>query len=373
MEQKKRRGVYSLPAYAGWSNQQLTKNCGIVPYLFYKKFGFHAVMAGAKTEESYPYMKYVEGMDVEFLPDGEISTKLDYINSHAEEMDLFVLHGFYPDYEGIVSHYRKLRPDGKVYLELDLNLQAADRMNWRSPLVESLFAACDVIGASCRSMQRYMSRRCSYKIEYIPNGFYDFEGTDFTPDFSKKENIILNVGRLGTYQKNTELLMEAFADVAAELPEWTVRLVGNMESGFQNYIETYFAKYPDLRDRVIFVGLVSDRNQMAEEYKRAKIFALTSRMEGGTPNVIAEALSAGNYIVTSEIDAAEEAVDGGHCGEIFPMEDKAQLANILRGLARDNGKIERGGRRAVEYAKNAFDFGRIVDRLYYLLYGECGV
>ena len=44
----KKRGVYTLPPYAGWTNQQLTKNCGIVPYLLMKRYGFHAVMAGAK-------------------------------------------------------------------------------------------------------------------------------------------------------------------------------------------------------------------------------------------------------------------------------------------------------------------------------------
>ena len=116
-------------------------------------------------------------------------------------------------------------------------------------------------------MQRYMSKKIPYKIEYIPNGFYDFEGTDFTPDFSKKENIILAVGRIGTYQKNTELLLETFAAVADEMLGWTVRIVGNIEERFQSYIKEYFERRPDLRERVIFVGLVSDRKQMAEEYK----------------------------------------------------------------------------------------------------------
>ena len=368
----KRRGVYSLPAYAGWSNQQLTKNCGIVPYLFYKKFGFHAVMAGAKTEASYPYIKYVEGMDVEFLPDGEMTTKLDYIRTHAADMDLLILHGYYPNYEEMVKCYRNLHPDGKIYLELDINLQAADRTPWRSEKVESVLGACDVIGASCRSMQRYMSKKTPYRIEYIPNGFYDFEGIDFTPDFSKKEKIILTVGRIGTHQKNNELLMEAFAAVADEMPGWSMRLIGRIEEHFSNYIDNYFLRFPMLKDRVIFTGVVTDRTMMAEEYRRAKIFALTSRMEGGTPNVIAEALSAGDYIVTSDIDAAEEAVNGGKCGSVFPNGDERKLTEILRQLSKNEKQLEQGGRRAVSYVKEDLDYERIVERLYYLLYGECG-
>ncbi len=369
---EKTRGVYTLPAYAGWSNQQLTKNCGIVPYLFHKRFGFHAVMAGARTEDSYPYIKYVEGMDVEFLPDGELSTKLDYINAHATDMDLLILHGYYPNYLEIVKRYRSLRADGKIYMELDINLQAADRTPWRSDKVDTVLGACDVIGASCRSMQRYMSRKTPYRIEYIPNGFYDFDGVGFAPDFAEKENIILTVGRLGTHQKNNELLLEAFAAVADDMPGWTLRLVGRIEEGFNPYIEDYFLRYPMLKNRVIFTGIITDRSTMAKEYRRAKIFALTSRMEGGTPNVIAEALSAGDYIVTSDIDASGEAVDNGRCGDVFPVENKRKLMEILLRLSRNEKRIELGGRRAVEYAKSAFDYERIVDRLYYLLYGECG-
>ena len=369
---EKRRGVYSLPAYEGWSNQQLTKNCGIVPFLFYKKFGFHAVMAGAKIEESYPYTKYVEGMDVEFLPNGELSTKLDYIRSHAEDMDLLILHGYYPNYVDIVKCYRVLRPDGKIYMELDINLQAADRTAWRSEKVGEVLGECDVIAASCRSMQRYMSRKTPYRIEYIPNGFYNFEGIDFAPDFSKKERIILTVGRIGTHQKNNEVLLEAFAAVADEMPGWSVRLVGRIEENFNVYIENYFSRFPALKDRVVFTDVITDRMRMAEEYRRAKIFALTSRMEGGTPNVIAEALSAGDYIVTSDIDAAEEATNGGRCGAVFPIEDKTRLTEILCRLSKNEEKIVRGGDRAVLYVREALDYGQIVDRLYYLLYGECG-
>ncbi len=370
MKSGKSRGVYSLPAYAGWSNQQFTKNCGIVPYLFYKNFGFHAVMAGAKVDASYPYIKYVEGMDVVFLQDGEVSTKIDFINANAEDMDLLILHGYYPNYEPMVKRYRELRPDGKIYLELDVNQWAADRTLWRSPNIDEVLGACDVIGASCRTMQRYMMRKCPYKIEYIPNGFYNFEGIDFSPDFSKKENIILTVGRIGTKQKNNELLLEAFAEAAEYIPGWSLRLIGNIEETFKQYIADYFVRFPNLKERVIFAGLVTDRNLLAEEYKRAKVFALTSDLEGGTPNVIAEALSAGDYIVISAIDAADEATASGRCGEVFEIDDKVSLAHILRSLSSNEKRIHEGGQYAVRYAKDAFDFNRLVRRLYYLLYKE---
>ena len=365
----RRRSVYSLPAYAGWKNQQLTKNCGIVPYLLHKNYGFRAVMAGAKVDSSYPSVKYVEGMEVEFLEDGAFSTKLRYIRDRASDIDLLILHGYYPDYEEMVKLYRSLRPDGKIYLELDMNLPAADRVSWRMPNVDEMLGACDVIGVSCRFMQRYMMRKCSHKMEYIPNGFYDFGQGKEPLDFSKKENIILTSGRIGSPEKKNEILMEAFAAVADDMPGWSLRLVGGIEKEFVPYVEHYFSRFPSLRERVTFSGLIVDRRALMEEYRRSRIFVLTSPSEGGTPNVMAEALTAGNYIVTSAIDAAWEAVDEGRCGEVFRLGEN--LARILRERSRDEERISRGGRHAADYARKYFDFERIVDRLYYLLYGGC--
>lgn len=56
------------------------------------------------------------------------------------------------------------------------------------------------------------------------------------------------------------------------------------------------------------------------------IFALTSDIEGGTPNVAAEAFFGGCYIITSAIDAAEDMTMGGHYGDIYPIGDIDALA-----------------------------------------------
>ncbi len=368
----KKRGVYTLPPYAGWTNQQLTKNCGIVPYLLMKRYGFHAVMAGAKIDKEYPYIKYVRGMDIEFLPDGEMSTKISYVKSHINDIDLLILHGYNPYYVELVECYRELRPDGKIYMELDENLQNADRTGWYEENERKILDNCDVIGCSCRSLQKYLSKKIPYIIDYLPNGFCNFDGIDFTPDFSTKEKVILTVGRIGIYEKNNELLLEAFANIAENFPEWTVRLVGKIsEKNFQIYLEQYFIRFPHLRNRVILTGEITNRNELAKEYQKASIFALTSRKEGGTPNVIAEALAAGCYIVTSSIDAAEDATDCGKCGDVFQNENTLALITVFRNLLNNQSKIQQGGHHALTYVKETFNFEKIVDRLYYLLYGEC--
>ena len=365
----RRRGVYTIPPYPGWTNQQLTKNCGLVPYLLYKNYGFHAVMAGSRIESSYPHLEYVKGMDVEFFPDDLPETRLEYIRKNAADMDLFILHGPDSRYFPMVRCYREVRPDGKIYLELDPNLFRIDRILWDTDDFRYLLMQSDVIGSSSRKLQRSISRKWPCKVEYIPNGFYNYAGLDMNVDFALKEDIILTVGRIGTKQKSNEVLLEAFARVHSRIPSWSVRLVGGVEPGFNDYLHKYFVRYPFLRQRVNVVGLIQDKAVLMNEYRKSKIFALTSIVEGGTPNVVAEALYMGDYVVTSDIDASIDATDGERCGRIFPIGDVNRLAEILLEICRNPEQLEHSGRHAIRYAKTTFDSEYIVDYLYYLLYG----
>lgn len=111
--------------------------------------------------------------------------------------------------------------------------------------------------------------------------------------------------------------MEAFAAASPEIPEWSLRLVGSMEEEFEGYVAQFFERHPHLRQRVVFTGKISDKTELKKEYQRAKIFAITSTLEGGTPNVFAEAAGFGCYMVCSEIDAAGEFTDWGNCGMTF--------------------------------------------------------
>ena len=167
----------------------------------------------------------------------------------------------------------------------------------------------------------------------------------------------------------TKSATKTYSKVADDLPDWNVRLVGTVKDTFNPYIERYFATYPNLRGRVTFTGLIEDKIELANEFKRAKIFCLTSTYEGGTPNVTAEALFAGDVMIFSSIDAAQEAVDDGRCGVIFPIGDVEALAKIFREVCSDKDLILKGSQHAVEHAKRNFDAEHIVAKLHYLLYG----
>ena len=373
--QNGKRGAFVMREVGGWSNGMLLKDCGIIPYMLHKNHGFRAVMVGSgKFEpENFPYLeKYLRGLEMDFLPENTLQARLEYITAHADEMDLLICYGAYPQYIPIIDQYKKVRPDGKVYLATDMNISWGSRLAHTNPDYERFIKSCDVVAASCRAAQKYLSAKWRVPVELIRNGWYNFPQVSFANLFEQKENIILTVGRVGAnipFTKRSDILLEAFANVAAELPDWSVRLVGGVHETFKPWLENYFSKYPDLRERVTFTGYVDDKVALAEEYKRAKIFCLTSPSEGGTPNVTSEALFAGCFMIFSSIDASYEATDGGKCGRVFPIGNVNALANIFREVCADNELLLAGGKHAVEHARRNFDAEHIVARLHYLLYG----
>ena len=145
-------------------------------------------------------------------------------------------------------------------------------------------------------------------------------------------------------------------------------LVGSIEPAFHTVIEQYFSKYPQLGSRVTFTGVISDKEQLRSEYLKAKIFALPSIFEGGTPNVIGEALTAGCVTAVTKIDAWEDAIDCGKCGKAAAINDILGFSKILLELC-NSSDLEQMSRNAYEYARKNYDMENIVARLYEMLYG----
>ena len=374
--QNGRRGAYLISSSGnpstggGWIKQQLLKDCGLIPYLLYKNHGFHSVMVSVELEPDIKDFidKYVPGLEIDYIPEDTVQARIKYIDAHAGDMDLLILYGAYPVYIPIVEHYRRVRPDGKIYLATDMNIAWADRLPHEDPAYKKFIQSCDVLAVNCRALQKYLNAKWPCPINLIRNGCYNLENI-FTDDmFKQKENIILTVARIGVPQKQNDVMMTAFARVANELPDWKLQLVGPVADGFKPFVEKFFEARPDLRERVIFTGSIDDKAVLMEHYRRAKIFCLSSNMES-SPHVAAEAMFNGCFIVISSIDAAPDMTADNQCGRIFPINDVDALAKTFLEVCRDDKLIADGGRKALSYAREQFDANKIVARLNYLLYG----
>src|SRR5690606_17243301 len=61
------------------------------------------------------------------------------------------------------------------------------------------------------------------KFIHIPNGVSKVKGVEIL-EFKGKENIIITVGRIGTYQKNNQMMLEALSGL--NLQDWKIYFIG---------------------------------------------------------------------------------------------------------------------------------------------------
>jgi len=139
-----------------------------------------------------------------------------------------------------------------------------------------------------------------------------------------REKIILAVGRFGDFCKGFDLLVQAFNLVKDN--EWRLVFVGGTRHEGQALLDL---ARDDVRDRIDFLGGIRSVDQ---EYARAGIFVMPSRLEG-FPNALAEALSAGCCCVSFDFTAGpRDLINDGINGILVPAERTDLLAAQLNNL-----------------------------------------
>lgn len=247
--------IVSLAHNDGWFNAQILKDCGVIPYLFFKNHHCDVSMVGGRKGE-YPNLDYVPGLKMEFLPNGSLGCMEEYLERESKDIDCLLLYGCYPFYHSLADIYKKANPQGKIALALDANSHWMDRIQWNDEDFQRFMNHCNVISAAGRTMQKHLNEKWPWAIEYIPNGFYNFSQKSWEFDINKKENIILTAGGLGTPQKATDVLLEAFARIAGKAPDWELHLAGGIEKNFEEFLKDFRERFPELKERVRFLGKV---------------------------------------------------------------------------------------------------------------------
>ncbi len=154
--------------------------------------------------------------------------------------------------------------------------------------------------------------------------------------------VLLSVGRL-VAQKDHETLLRAFAAIAPDHPEWTLRIVGNgpLLAALKN-----LARSLGIGERVVMAGTVAD---IASEYLGAQLYCVTSRYEG-LPLAPAEALSLGLPVVGfADCPGTDELIEDGINGILVPAGDR--VGNLSRALDALMGDGELRTRLAAEGPK----------------------
>ncbi len=153
---------------------------------------------------------------------------------------------------------------------------------------------------------------------------------------------LLCVARLA-YQKNTDVLIHAFASIANQFPDWILQIAGDGddEEKIKNMVRDL-----GIQERVELLGKVQDVKTL---YENAHLFCLPSRWEG-FPNALAEAMAYGLPAVGfSKCSGVSDLIQDGITGLLAQGQDNAAtLAHQIAELMDDGGLRQTMGESAIK-------------------------
>lgn len=363
-------------------NFHLVKDVGQIPYFMYKTQGYEAELVSYQNSTDYPYLKNeVNGLKLTFLPNrGKIfyfeKSIIQFLLKESKSIDVLNLFHFKRDHIIYLLIYKLLNPRGQSYVKLDMDILFFKNYNsfffsnyklknyLLSVLCNWIFRLTDLFSVETDEAKDYLLQvypELKEKLICIPNGIDDgfLDREIKLKTFEEKENILITIGRIGTFQKNTELLLEALK--ITDLKDWKVYIIGPIEEQFQKYIDLFYKENPKLIHSVIFKGNITNRKELFEWYNKAKIFCLTSRFEG-FPITFPEALYFGNHIITSPIGSATYITDNGKFGIVANAEPQEFSKAIQKSIESGFLTTQRYDE-IINFAKKNFTWAGIIKKL----------
>lgn len=360
-------------------NFHLIKDVGQIPYQMHSYFGYDSSIVTYHNNGSYPYLEdEVKGLKLEFIPKiklGRFSlSALIYLFFNAKKID--VLHLFHHREKTYLNFlvYKWRNPKGIAFLKSDMGLNSIREYEGFVPkkrpkyalrqwLFNKALPKMDVITVETQEGHEYASAcypQYADKIFFMTNGMNVERMYQLAPlkPFEQKENIILTVGRIGSPEKNHEMLLSALEKL--DFGEWKAVFIGPIEKKFEKNIELFYTRNPHLKDRVVFTGAIFDRQLLFDWYARSKIFCLTS-IEESFGFVLIEAMAYGDYILTTPVSSANEITSNQTIGQI--IQDEGELVSSLTMLIKSDAVVAKTGEKAIKKVKESYDIRMLLTKL----------
>lgn len=192
----------------------------------------------------------------------------------------------------------------------------------------------------------------------IPNGVdcSAFGHSEPLPGWPGEGGSLFFIGRIDEPRKGLPVLLEALPLIAEKHPG--VRLLvagpGDVEE-FQKELA------PEVRDRVTFLGLVSEEDK-ARAFVSTDIYVAPNTGGESFGIVLLEAMASGTPVLASDLEAFRRVCDEGRAGASFVNEDPVDLARAAIELLDDAGERERLRREGYLRAKE-FDWETVAGRV----------
>ncbi|MGM9967636.1 glycosyltransferase family 4 protein [Rummeliibacillus sp. POC4] len=340
-------------------DQYIFKDICLIPILLGEYLGYDVLITTEinqeKLKETFPNINFEF---ISFQDNYELNMN-QYLHDHGNEIDIVFAFGAYPSYLQLLDTYKTSHPNGKTYLKLDMNRYWLNRLVVNTPdYLIRLFEHCDFVSAECSPIVKILEEKFQRKIHHIPNGYYDFFPTEAV-SYGEKKNIILTVGRLDAPDK--QVMMAVYAFLNAQLPDWELRLVGAMSEQFKEQLMNFVAASP-YSNQVKILGPIFDKRQLEEEYRQAKIFCLTSKVECHA-HVLAEAAKNGCYLMLTDIDGAIDMTKNQKWGRIHPIYNWPFFSESLKEVSEQEELFKTTCMEIQNFARNNLNWHHLIAKI----------
>lgn len=351
-------------------NTHLIKDVGMIPYMLTKQKLMKGFIVGYnKPREEFTYLDTdVVGLEYVNRKKYTGNTIVDgciWLSKYAKKIDCLNLYHYKVSTFIWIIVYKIFNPQGNVYVKLDIDSEAGMQMKMKKNSLKwfwtkNVLGRCKVVSCETEIFGHYTKMNWPINVDYIPNGIMEKD----IKVANKKEKIVLSVGRLGTNQKATEILVESFIKAIDQIDrEWKLILVGSMENDFCDYFDL-IVNEGGFKDRIIYLGKIENRKELDKLYSRASIFTIPSRGES-FGLVALEALAKGDYLLTTNLTSFLEISNNGRFGDTIEVDDVEAYANKLIYLCNDGYDMDTNA--VDKFLRSKYSYERICERLNFLL------
>lgn len=349
-------------------NVHLTKDVGMIPYVLFKEMGYQSTIASFKNGD-YPYLnKEVAGLCQKFIPrkfNNNILNVLSFILREYKNHDILQCYHLKMESVFYLMIFKFLKwisfQKSTTFLKLDANnsILTFKKSAWKNITLWPV----DIISSEVLEIQNYLNKNniLGRNISYLPNGFYKITD-DIQIKYENKKNLIITVGRIGSPEKNNELLLKGFELFVHQNLNYHLEFVGETTEDFKKLTTNLIERNPALNGRISFSGLIQDKAALKYKYEEAKIFVLCSDYEG-FPLVFLEALNGGCTIITTPVSSANDITKNGEIGTIIPFDDIHALSNALIEITQNKFKMKQNFEQGRKLLKTQFNWSLICAKL----------
>lgn len=301
----------------------------------------------------------------------------NYIEMHITDYDAVIFFNYGNTTYKLAKLCKKINPKIVVYVKLDMGkggyAHFAPNRNfsfWRSRFEAFKSRYIDFFTVETKEYYNTLKDTPMFKnrLYYLPNGVSTLGIDDATVNIEQKENIVITVGRLGIYEKNTELFLNSILEIPDNLrSQWKFYFVGPQTKEFSQYITKFLEENPRLVSNIVQLGNITDRNELADLLKQSKIICMPSRTEGACIATL-EGMYFGCVPIISRYSSfVKDTTNNESIGKVVDDYTSSGFAKAIVEYMEDEVLIKAEVEKAISYARNTFDYKTIGAELNRLL------